>query len=93
MIEPDGQMVSKMSSNGREEILRIAPVVMISAPRLVLKLLIAYLRLRGRADRASVQLRKSMIDEGVPRDLAESIARDFRDETNLWNLVTRFGGR
>jgi hypothetical protein len=82
-----------MSSNGREEILRIAPVVMIAAPRLVLRLLIAYLRFMGRADRASAQLRKSMVDEGVPRELAGSIARDFRDQTNLWNLVTRLSRR
>lgn len=82
-----------MSSNDREEILRIAPVILVSAPGLVLKLLISYLRFRGQASRASTQLRRSMIREGVPEDLARAIARDFRDETNLWNLVTRFSGR
>ena len=82
-----------MSNIDKEEILRIAPVIMVSTPKILLKLLISYLRLRGEASRASAHLRRSIIRGGVPEDFAKSIARDFRDETNLWNLVTRFGGR
>ena len=80
-----------MSNNGREEMLKIAPVIITAAPMLVLRLLISYLKFRGNADRASKEVRNGMIQEGMPIQMAASLAREFNGETQLWRLMTHFG--
>ena len=79
-----------MSNNDREEMLKMAPVIMTTAPTLVLRLLISYLRFRGHADRASREIRNGMIQQGMPYEMAESLAREFRDETQIWKIMTQF---
>lgn len=80
-----------MSNKDREEMLRITPVIMTAVPKLGVRLLISYLRFRGTADKASKEIRNGMVQQGMPYEMADSLAREFRDETTIWKLMTRFG--
>lgn len=79
-----------MEAENREELLKITPVIILTAPKLLLRLLATYLRFRGRVDGASKEFRNSMVREGVPGELADILAKQYSDENRFMNFAMNF---
>jgi len=82
-----------MDDHDREQILKITPVLMITAPKLMTKLLVTYLRFRGQAHRASRELKKGLVSEGMPHDIADSLTKEYENETKIFSLMSQFTPR
>jgi len=79
-----------MAVKNGEEFIKVAPVIMITAPKLLLRLLATYLRFRGRVDSASKEFKTSLIREGMPGELAEALAKQYSDENRFTGFAMNF---
>ena len=68
-------------------------VILASAPPLVIKLGVAYLRTKRKARRSAQDVLKGMVDSGVPLVVAKKLAEDYEARLSLRNIVGIFGPR
>lgn len=76
-----------MSEEDKGNLVRIAPVIIWTAPVLGLKVGISYLRIKRDARKAVRSFRKGLREEGLPADVARSLVREYDEETSVFRRL------
>jgi len=69
----------------------IVASVMVAIPPLVFRTGWAYLRMKKRAQKVSIQLERQFVSGGIPSEYAEKLAEQFETELSLRTLVKGVG--
>jgi len=81
-----------MMSENKEDLPRIIASIGWMIPSLTVKSGWAYLRMKKRAQRTTKELMKSMVDNGIPPEMAKELASDFGEDlsiTSMMRMATR----
>lgn len=77
---------------GYEDLPKIVAYIMVKSPGGILKTGRAYLRMKKRAQKTSKGLEKSMVDNGLPPEMARQLASAYGADlsiTNIMKMVSR----
>ncbi|MCJ7607620.1 MAG: hypothetical protein MUO94_07225 [Thermoplasmata archaeon] len=69
---------------------RIVATVIYKMPVLAVRVGVRYLSMRTHARRASRELRRSMVSEGMPEDLAKQLSDDYAMDLSIGTLMKGF---
>ncbi|MDH4122680.1 MAG: hypothetical protein OEV21_01135 [Thermoplasmata archaeon] len=72
-----------MDAKEKEEILRIAPVMILSIPRMSFGLVGAYLRFKQTSKRAVRKFRRGLADSGIDPNVAELLAQEYAENARV----------
>ncbi len=81
-----------MKTEEKPDKVKVFANVMARAPWLVLKVGVAYLRMRRRANRTAKSFEKGMLSKGMPPELARRLANSYGSELSLRKLIRGMPG-
>lgn len=76
-----------MSDDGRENAIRVAPVIMLTMPVLMLRVVIAYMKVKRGARRAVRGFKRGVKSEGLPPEVAKSLWKTYDENTSVFRQV------
>lgn len=78
-------------TENRQDTPKIVATIIWEIPNIVLRVGVAYLRLRRDSRRATREFRKGMEAEGLPPALAERLAKSYSSDLSLRSLFRKVG--
>ena len=66
-----------MSDDGRENAIKVAPVIMLTMPLLMLRVVLAYMKVKRSARRAVKGFKRGLKSEGLPPEIAKSLTKSY----------------
>jgi hypothetical protein len=85
---------NSMKSNQQRSAREAGPVMLAfaaSAPTLLLRLFISYLKAKRRANAASKEFLRALIAGGIPKDEARSLADTYSSSVSIRKMMRDFG--
>jgi len=76
-----------MDAESREDMIKVAPVIMWSMPALVLKMAVSYMRIKRKSRRAVKSFREGLRSEGLPPEVAESLCGVYDENTSIFRRL------
>jgi len=76
-----------MSDDGRENAIKVAPVIMLTMPVLMLRVVIAYMKVKRGARRAVKSFKRGVKSEGLPPEIAKSLWKTYDENTSVFRQV------
>jgi hypothetical protein len=76
-----------MSDDDRENAIKVAPVIIISMPILMLRVVLAYMKVKRSARRAVKSFKRTLRSEGLPPEIAKSLSKDYDESTSIFRQV------
>jgi len=73
-----------MDAEEKQEMLRIAPALLMDMPVLTVKIGISYMKTKRRMRKAVKSFRKGIAGEGLPPEVAESLTSVYDEGTSLF---------
>lgn len=81
-----------MSDDG-EDAIKIAPAIILSMPVLMLRVVLAYMRIKRSARRAVRGFKRGIKSEGLPPEVAKSLWKTYDENTSIFRQVASSGMR
>jgi hypothetical protein len=82
-----------MSDDDRENAIKVAPVIIISMPILMLRVVLAYMKVKRSARRAVKSFKRTLKSEGLPPEIAKSLSKNYDESTSIFRQVASSGMR
>jgi hypothetical protein len=82
-----------MSDDGREEALKVAPVIILTMPILMLRIVLAYMKVKRGARRAVKDFKRGVKSEGLPPEVVKSLCRTYDESTSIFRQMASSGMR
>jgi hypothetical protein len=82
-----------MSDDGREDAIKVAPVIIVTMPILMLRVVLAYMKIKRSARRAVKDFKRGVKSEGLPPEIAKSLWKTYDENTSLFRQVASSGMR
>jgi len=76
-----------MNAENREDMIKVAPVIIRSMPALVLKMAVSYMRIKRKSRRAVKSFREGLRSEGLPPEVAESLCDVYDENTSIFRRL------
>lgn len=73
-----------MDEDQRQEMLRIAPALLLDMPVLTVKIGVAYMKTKRRMRKAVKNFRKGISEEGLPPEVVDSLTGIYDEGTSLF---------
>lgn len=81
-----------MSDDG-ENAIKVAPIIIMTMPVLMLRVVLAYMKVKRSARRAVKSFRRGLKSEGLPPEIAKSLSKSFDESTSIFRQVASSGMR
>ena len=82
-----------MSDDSRENAIKVAPVIILTMPILMLRIVLAYMRIKRSARRAVKGFKRGLKSEGLPPEIAKSLTKNYDESTSIFRQVASSGIR
>jgi hypothetical protein len=82
-----------MSDDGREDAIKVAPVIMLTMPILMLRVVLAYMKVKRSARRAVKGFKRGVKSEGLPPEIARSLWKSYDESTSIFRQIASSGMR
>jgi hypothetical protein len=82
-----------MSDDDRENAIKVAPVIMLTMPILMLRIVLAYMKVKRGARRAVKSFKRGLKSEGLPPEVARSLCKTYDENTSIFRQVAGSGMR
>ena len=82
-----------MSDDGRENAIKVAPVIMLTMPLLMLRVVLAYMKIKRSARRAVKGFKRGLKSEGLPPEVARSLLKTYDENTSIFRQMASSGMR
>jgi len=76
-----------MDESEREEIIKMAPVIIWSMPLLMIKLMVSYMRIKRKARKAVRSFKRSILQEGLPPEVAKMLWKEYDETTSIFRKL------
>jgi len=76
-----------MDEGGREDIVKVAPVIIWAMPMLMLRMTVSYMRIKRKSRRAVKSFREGISGEGLPPEVAESLISQYDESTSIFRRL------
>jgi len=76
-----------MSDGDREDAIKVAPVIMLTMPILMLRVVLAYMKVKRSARRAVKGFKRGVKSEGLPPEVARSLWKTYDENTSIFRQV------
>jgi hypothetical protein len=82
-----------MGDDDRENAIKIAPVIMLTMPILMIRVVLAYMKVKRCARRAVRSFKRGLKSEGLPPEIAKSLSKNYDESTSIFRQVASSGIR
>jgi hypothetical protein len=82
-----------VSDEDRENAIKVAPVIMLTMPVLMLRVVLAYMKVKRSARRAVKGFKRGVRSEGIPPEIAKSLTKSYDESTSIFRQVASSGMR
>jgi hypothetical protein len=76
-----------VSDDGRENAIKVAPVIILTMPLLMLRVVLAYMKVKRSARRAVRSFKRGLKSEGLPPEIAKSLLKSYDESTSIFRQV------
>lgn len=76
-----------MDTDNREDIVKVAPVIIWAMPVLMLKVAVSYMRIKRKSRKAVKSFREGLKGEGMPPEVAETLCRMYDEDTSIFRRL------
>jgi hypothetical protein len=76
-----------MDEREREEIIKIAPVIIWGMPVLMVRLMVSYMRIKRKSRRAVRSFKMSIRQEGLPPEVAKMLWKEYDETTSIFRRL------
>jgi hypothetical protein len=76
-----------MSDDDRENAIKVAPVIILTMPILMLRIVLAYMKVKRGARRAVKGFKRGLKSEGLPPEVARSLWKTYDENTSIFRQL------
>jgi hypothetical protein len=80
-----------MSDDGKEDAVKVASVIMLTMPILMLKVVLAYMKIKRSARRGVKSFKRGLKSEGLPPEIAKSLWKTYDENTSIFRQMASSG--
>ena len=76
-----------MDTESREDMVKVAPVIIWAMPLLLLRMSISYMRIKRKSRRAVKSFKQALRSEGLPPEVADSLCSEYDENTSIFRRL------
>jgi len=76
-----------MDADSREEMVKVAPVIIWTVPMLLLRTAVSYMKIKRKSRKAVKSFREGLMSEGLPPEVAKSLVGVYDENTSIFRRL------